>query len=643
MPRISARAVGWVAASLGLVPAVVWVGACVEVSGLGAIEIVSDAGSDAPPIPCTTAAQCDDVDPCTTDSCSAQGICVFAAIPDGDAPPTAQKKGTCQKVVCRAGVATSVEDDTNVPAGGSLCTTETCVNGAPAATRDPDGTPCALMMVTGVCLSGTCTLDCVTSAECAVANPCQVGSCDASNSQCVIADVTDGTLTPGFTQVPGDCVTHVCIGGADTAAPDPADVPAATSDCADPSCVNGSPMSTNHPADSPCSTYMTNQPGFCDGAGHCVGCTMDSECPGATSDCQHPACSSGACATAKADAGTPTTMEPPQKAGDCQTIACDGDGGTMMVANNSDPPTYPNDCKTGSCNNGSPMTVNAPNGTKCPTMAGVYMCINGQCGCKVNTDCQPPSYETCGGGGMAMICGCTPATCAAQSTTCGSTSDACGGMLDCNNGKQDPGETDVDCGGSTTCALRCARGKKCNATSDCQPGLMCADGVCCNTACTGSCYACTKAKTGQANGIDGVCQAVASGVTDPKGVCKAQQQSTCGDMSTACNGAGGCLKWPTNTVCAPAVCADPTTLTRYERCVSGACTPFSPPMVSCAPALCMAGACTTSCASDLDCAPDAFCGLIAHVCRFKKASGVACAANDQCQSGTCLTPTGVCK
>ena len=38
----------------------------------------------------------------------------------------------------------------------------------------------------------------------------------------------------------------------------------------------------------------------------------------------------------------------------------------------------------------------------------------------------------------------------------------------CFNGKKDPGEADVDCG--KTCARRCALGKACSASRDCESG-----------------------------------------------------------------------------------------------------------------------------------------------------------------------------
>jgi hypothetical protein len=76
------------------------------------------------------------------------------------------------------------------------------------------------------------------------------------------------------------------------------------------------------------------------------------------------------------------------------------------------------------------------------------------------------------------VCGCTKTTCAATGKTCGQPSDGCFATLACDDAAKDGDETDVDCGGSKTCATRCGRGKKCLVTADCIVGLACVSGVC---------------------------------------------------------------------------------------------------------------------------------------------------------------------
>lgn len=496
---------------------------------------------------------------------------------------------------------------------------------------------------TDVGVSDSGTGRCTTASDCASKGPCVTVTCDVASGMCVDTNVPDGTPTPMFTQVTGDCVIHECENGADSAQPDPIDLPAAVNDCGDPSCAGGVPSQSyaQHVAGSPCSTYMGNHAGFCDGMGACDQCRTDGECVGATTDCQHPSCSTGACTTTNVAAGTATMTDPPQIAADCQTIECDGMGGTKTVPDEADVPFTGTVCLTGVCTNGTPSkTINV--GLMCAgTAANPELCdAKGACGCQSNADCVLP--QTCSGGGTTLVCGCTPLTCARETppATCGTVSDGCGGQLPCNDGVKDGSETDVDCGGGTTmtssCTNLCAQGKQCNASSDCANGLTCADGVCCNTACGSSCEACTAAKKGQ--GADGVCGAVLAGRPDPKGQCTSQPASTCGDEGGQCNGAGGCAVWASGTVCQAASCAGPTAIAA-DTCVAGACTAPVPASINCAPYECVAGTCTKTCNVDTDCASAVTDYCNAHVCTARLTNGSACNAAveaSQCLSNNCV-------
>src|SRR5512143_2968008 len=64
-----------------------------------------------------------------------------------------------------------------------------------------------------------------------------------------------------------------------------------------------------------------------------------------------------------------------------------------------------------------------------------------------------------------------------------------GGSSGCSDGAQNGDESAVDCGGSCP---PCAAGKTCSTGSDCAT-TFCADGVCCDTACTGACISCNDA------------------------------------------------------------------------------------------------------------------------------------------------------
>lgn len=102
-------------------------------------------------------------------------------------------------------------------------------------------------------------------------------------------------------------------------------------------------------------------------------------------------------------------------------------------------------------------------------------------------------------------------------------------------------------------------GASCTQPSDCGSGF-CVDGVCCQSACTGTCEACTQAKTGAASGT---CAPVTAG-TDPDTECSANV-ATC--LVDTCNGARSCAA-PDGTVCRVAGDAGCDVA---ETCSAGAC------------------------------------------------------------------------
>src|SRR5262249_49930691 len=61
---------------------------------------------------------------------------------------------------------------------------------------------------------------------------------------------------------------------------------------------------------------------------------------------------------------------------------------------------------------------------------------------------------------------------------------------------------------------------------------------------------------------------------------------------------------------------------------------------ACGNYLCTAGVCSTSCTNDTQCAATAYCVTASSTCAAKKATGLACAAANECTSGVCAD--GVC-
>ncbi len=131
---------------------------------------------------------------------------------------------------------------------------------------------------------------------------------------------------------------------------------------------------------------------------------------------------------------------------------------------------------------GGTCTTCAAEGKNCGTISD---------GCGGTLDCGTctVSGETCGGGGVANVCGgntCT--TCAAQGAECGSISDGCGGTLNCGSCPSGQSCSNNVCVcNPTTCA---AAGAQCGSISDGCSGTLncgsCPSGQSCSAnACTG--------------------------------------------------------------------------------------------------------------------------------------------------------------
>jgi hypothetical protein len=93
-------------------------------------------------------------------------------------------------------------------------------------------------------------------------------------------------------------------------------------------------------------------------------------------------------------------------------------------------------CGTGGPCQGGQTCMAGVCGTCVPTTC---MALGANCGsvlngCGLNLVCGSCTLpDTCGGGGMPNVCGCTPTTCTAANATCGSIADDCGNMLSCGS------------------------------------------------------------------------------------------------------------------------------------------------------------------------------------------------------------------
>ena len=292
--------------------------------------------------------------------------------------------------------------------------------------------------------------------------------------------------------------------------------------------------------------------------------------------------------------------------GTCQSCALAGTVGTCTnVPAGSDPLNQCADLGNAACS-----TDGQCNGAgACRLYAAGTTCVAAACSGSTFTPAR-----TCNGTGTCQTTtssSCAPYACGSAScrTTC-TTSTDCSAPNTCNNG---------------SCGLK-PISAACNGAAECNSGF-CEQGVCCVTACTGTCRSCAVA------GTVGACTNVPSGM-DPLSQCPDQGAATCGTDGT-CDGAGGCRVYGAGTTCVAAACTG-STFTPARTC-DGTGTCLTVTSSSCAPYLCGTGMCRASCTADGDCLSPNICS--GGVCT-KRPNGATCTADSDCANNVCAQ--GVC-
>src|SRR4029079_19588805 len=99
--------------------------------------------------------------------------------------------------------------------------------------------------------------------------------------------------------------------------------------------------------------------------------------------------------------------------------------------------------------------------------------------------------------------------------------------------------SNADCAAPSVCnGVSCGLkhpGSSCGGNDECD-SQICTEGVCCATACTGTCMSCAVV------GSLGTCTAVPGGKGDPGGRCPDQGAASCGSNGL-CDGAGACQRY----------------------------------------------------------------------------------------------------
>jgi Kelch motif/Galactose oxidase, central domain len=171
-----------------------------------------------------------------------------------------------------------------------------------------------------------------------------------------------------------------------------------------------------------------------------------------------------------------------------------------------------------------------------------------------------------------------------------------------------------------------ANGATCAQGTDCL-SRYCVDGVCCNSACTGFCEACSLAKKGV--GPDGTCAPINAGL-DPDNECPEDAPTTCGQTGF-CDGNGACQSYPKGTACGVICNGD---LKQNMACDGhGAC--WSGSSIDCTPFTCAGGACKSACADYPDCASGYVC-TASGTCVGSGDLGSPCTRPEECYSNYCI-------
>ena len=548
-------------------------------------------------------------------------------------------------------------------AAETVCTPATCSGNVEntAGTCDGLGTcraPGVQNCGTYQCTNGACINHCTGDGDCVAGHSCVNGSCGPkSNGQPCSA----GSECASTYCVDGVCCNSACTGACHSCA-----LSTSRGTCAPSPAGNLDPrqICTDQHASS-CGTD-----GTCDGAGSCHRYLAGTQC--AAESCAAGAYTPPSLCDANGNCTAPDAFA-------CKPYVCDGTRCFTTCSDNS------------ACSSGNVCTSNScglkPIGAFCSTGAECQstVCAQGVCCATACTGaCQscaiagtmgqctavasgPDPAGTCVDKGTAS-CGtdgkCQAGACekyqqgtACQGATCpsGGTSFTPGGSCDGAGTCVVPGSTscfpfacgvnackatcssDADCAMPATCVngscgLK-ANGAVCSSGAECK-STVCAQGVCCATACNGTCMTCAATPTGPA----GTCSAVAAGGTDPTGTCSDKGAASCG-MTGFCDGNGACALYGAGTQCAPPSCPTGTVTATLARTCDGSGTCKPAVTQPCSPDACNAAgtSCVTVCAGNSDCAPGNVCN--SGMCGLKH-PGQACAGAGECASNNCVD--GVC-
>ena len=533
-----------------------------------------------------------------------------------NSPADCDAPGFCVDGVCCESACTELCAACNLPGSVGACSAAPSDGACPPVTCAGESTDCRHLDASQLALTCESFGKCRTTGECVSVNEvagstCSqgAGSCDGNGACTVAGKQSLGATCTGD----ADCAEGHCVQGAggariccDTACDGVCQACSASGHCDAPPPADARCPAVTCPADNLCLDYPQSLDaggcrsfGQCRTSQDCVGsallpaaqcaCGADGSCTlRAGADCtQAGQCQSGAClATVAGDRLCCAS-------GCAAGLFCSSDGARCVACEGNNV-----DCNGNSesrCNGGAPVATTCPNGctpgTGCNALPPIgFACPGGQCaGTAV---CQSDVN------GAARCCA---RNCAAEGKVC-----AADGSCACSAGQVAAG---------TACLLQA--GEPCTTNTQCQNGLTCTDGVCCQEACNGTCERC--------EGGTGTCVAVAQG----------QQDNQCSG-ARQCNGQRGDCRSRLRQPC--------TSDAANAECTTGNCEP----VVGNTSSICCAQDCTGArpfCKSDgsscVQCETNADCGngcnITSGQCNPLLDIGKDCGSSAQCGSGAlCL-------
>jgi hypothetical protein len=513
------------------------------------------------------------------------------------------------------------------------------------------------------CVDGACNKVCLSDADCETGHACVKGLCGPKQNGQPCSTGTECLST--------HCVDGVCCDTACTGACRSCSLPSTPGKCTSIAAGNVDPRGVCQ--DMTAAACSTN--GKCDGAGGCQKYKMGTICAPET-------CVLNIYTPASTCSSTGQCVAPDSLP--CSPYLCNVTSCFNACTNTTNNCLPPNVCNGNSCglkNNGASCSA----GTECAsTFCAQGVCCDKACSgacqscaltgtlgactnvptgaadpaglchdvgaasCGTNGKCQAGACQKYAKGTLCKGSTCPPST---TNFTAGSTCDGNGacvtpaasscfpyscGVNVCNVSCT----ADGDCAAPAVCIMgSCGLkglGKTCADGTECL-SKFCAQGVCCNSACNGSCQSCALQTS------LGTCSNVPDGAVDPQGTCLNKGAASC-DTDGFCDGKGACRLYAGGTQCMKPSCPTGTSTLAPARTCDGVGNCTAAASIACAPYMCNGAtnaACNAACTADTDCLAPNICDPKTNLCGDKKRLGQPCAATIDCLTGD-FCVDGVC-